>query len=175
MIFLSRFAIETFMAPRVGCSKRRLLIVGEAVLTSLEMEGSPEPWGHHGNIGDSWLSSPTARLTWGLLEQVLQRPGMMGVLTSWRSRDIERLFFPPTIGRILVVGVLVTNIFPLVAEIHQYILVSLTKLWIWIREDTFRHKWLTRVPDRKTVFSWYRDILRQLQQTLTANSVVVIF
>ena len=66
----------------------------------------------------------------GLLEQVLQRPGMMGVLTSWRSRDIERLFFPPTIGRILVVGVLVTNVFPLVAEIQQYILCSLTKLYI---------------------------------------------
>ena len=32
-----------FLAPRVGWSMRALLMVGEVLLSSLEMEGSSEP------------------------------------------------------------------------------------------------------------------------------------
>ena len=174
MAFLAQFGVSPVWRSRA------LLMVGELVPSSLEMEGSSVPWGHQGSIGDSWLSSPAGRLTWGLLEQVLQRPGMMGVLTSWRSRDIDRLFFPLTIVRNLVAGVLVTNIFSFIPEIQYYTLCRLTKVLVYSKEgnvngkDNFRNKWLTRAPDRETVLRWYRDIFRQLQFTSAADTVVVI-
>ena len=83
-------------------------MVGTAEVTSRSR--SSDPWEHHGRTGES-------RSSLALLEQAVQRPGMMGVLGSCpRSKDIDRLI-RFSFGRILVAGVLAMN-FPFVAKIQ---------------------------------------------------------
>ena len=111
-IFFRCLEATALMAPRGDGSSWALLMVGAALLRSTRWS---KPCGHQGRMGESTPSS-SVRISRGLLEHFLQRPGMMGVRISTRSRDIERLF-RFSFGRCRGAGVLATYI--LVAEVQD--------------------------------------------------------